>query len=507
MNHIITTVGRCDRWLQHENMLMRNIAVPVLFLIVSEAIASVAAVYHAAACLASKLLSTVQLLTPVFDRSQITISFDDHYKALVNALLEMVRTPAAIYSKEHLDLELKRIVHTILSHPSALTQAPASENDTPPSAKLTLSNYLGILLHPITITLLSILRLGTIWPGLELLREGIVFSSISCPKLFTNPNIIDKFSTEERRKWNDLQDTLREVRQDLGINPATTINVKIDEKAGNNAYMAGTIHSIGGPVLAIGRSFFDQYQSPLEGNMEWRRLLQEIPDDPIQLAKYLDRCSSEKLQHIRQLGQKFVGQLSRAEMAAILAHEVGHAKHHHLLQAKGIIALAITAASYGLGWALLSSLRLAAPYVRFSTNAIPFFDAFFILSLTGIATVTCGQASQLHELEADRECATHGKHLRGAIDFLKQDLVNMLVQDKEGFEETVNTLLTQREWLNSHPNHAKRLKKLVEMAQQPTHPQTTFSKLGIVLSGVGILFTAHNILSVATFYLRGTSTN
>lgn len=131
-----------------------------------------------------------------------------------------------------------------------------------------------------------------------------------------------------------------------------------------------------------------------------------------------------------------LAQLTPAQIDAVLAHELGHLKHHHIVQRVGMMLVAS-----GLGFALLGWL-IDQPWFYLGLGVIPNLDsansalALLLLLLsaplfTFFATPLLSQQSRQHEFEADAYAAQHSSaaDLRAALLRLYQDNASTLTPD------------------------------------------------------------------------------
>lgn len=97
-------------------------------------------------------------------------------------------------------------------------------------------------------------------------------------------------SEEEQRKLTLMKKLLKDVSRNVGIEAETTL--RVSRQLGRNACMIGHTSSFGGPLLCLGDDYFTGYQ--LEENQDWLRVLDALPDDPIELGKRIDQLKAEK---------------------------------------------------------------------------------------------------------------------------------------------------------------------------------------------------------------------
>lgn len=355
-------------------------------------------------------------------------------------------------------------------------------------------------------------------PVLMAVPTALRFTATVFPRLFPL-GISKSYSSEEQQKLDDIGNLLSGIRKNLGIDDSVKINLRVSNQLGANACMIGTTNSVGGPLLCIGNSYFKNYQ-PLPGIedadfrewvqtlneisknpneklteerqarvqqlsdkfkhlsilndadfREWILMLDEIPNTPSELGKFIDTCPAEKRNRIKDLAKKFKEVLSQDELESILAHELGHAKHHHLLKSSGLMLLALTADKLTQAFA----------------NTIGFGTEYAFASIP-LVWLTIDAISRSHEEEADGECAHVNKYQRGMRKFHKKELINDLFEKtSSSFETKTNEMLQDIEWTSSHPNRAKRLQHAVDISKHQNHPKTAMTKAAWILAGLGAL--------------------
>lgn len=365
-------------------------------------------------------------------------------------------------------------------------------------------------------------------PVLKTVPTILRFTATVFPRFFPI-GISKSYTSEEQRKLDDIANLLNGIREDLGIKNSVKINLRVSNQLGASACMFGTTNSIGGPLLCLGNSYFKNYQ-PLPGTedtdfcewiqilnetsknphkkfseekqarveklsekfkhlsilkdpefCEWILIVDEIPNTPSELGKFIDSCSESKRNRIKELAKKFKEVLSQDELESILAHELGHAKHHHFLKSSGLVLMTLTANAlmqvfatrigFGLGYALAS-----IPLVWLTIKAI----------------------SRSHEEEADGECAHVIKYQRGMLKFHKKELINDLFEKtSSSFEAKTHEMLNGMDWRSSHPNSAKRLQRAIEISKHQNHPKTVMTTTAWILAGLGVFDLANMCYSDA----------
>ncbi len=331
-------------------------------------------------------------------------------------------------------------------------------------------------------------------PFLKAVPTAFRLTATCFPRLFPL-GLTKSFTSEEEAKLGRIKNLLPAICQDLGIKDPHKINLRVSNQFGANAYMIGTTSSLGGPVLCLGNTYFEKYESlatpdnssfskwlslfkkeslATTDNSEfskWLALLEEIPNTPTELGKYIDSCSQEKRKQIKDFAKKFKDVLSQDELESMLAHELGHAKHHHLLKSSGILLLIFTAD------------KLAQVFA----NSIG-FEILYNFASIPLVYLTFKAISRSHETEADGECAVKSKYQKGMLKFHKKELINDLFEKtSSSFESKVSAMIQKGEWTSTHPNAAKRLAHAVQLSQKQNHPTTAMTNVAWALAGLGVL--------------------
>lgn len=311
-------------------------------------------------------------------------------------------------------------------------------------------------------------------PLLKAVPTAFRLTATCFPRLFPL-GMTKRFNTEEKAKLGRIQGLLKGICQDLGIKDSSRINLRVSRQLGANACMIGTINSWGGPVLCLGDTYFKNYESLLNTDnsefRKWLALLDEIPNTPAELGRYMDGCSIEKRNQIQRLSRKFKDVLSQDELESMLAHELGHAKHYHLLKISGLLLLTLAADK---------AAQVFAKKIGFHT-----VYTFLSLPLIYIAIQAIARGC---ESEADGECAVTAKYQRGMLEFHKKQLISELFKKTFfSFEKKVDQMIKASDWRSSHPNAAKRLQHAVQLTQKQNHPSTKMTKVAWALTGLGVL--------------------
>jgi hypothetical protein len=312
-------------------------------------------------------------------------------------------------------------------------------------------------------------------PVLQAVPTAFRLTATCFPRLFPL-GLTKRLTSEEKVKLEKIKSLLPGICQDLGIKDSVKIHLRVSRQLGANACMIGTTtSSFGGPVLCLGDTFFKNYESislPENSDFrEWLGLLDEIPNTPVELGKYLDGCDKEKRERIKGFAKKFKDVLSKEELESILAHELGHAKHHHLLKTSGLLLVILTAD------------KLAQVFA----NTIGFGIHYALASLP-LLLLSVEAISRIHETEADGECGHSNKYQKGMLNFHKKELIDHLFQNAtSSFESNAAKMLQKVEWKSSHPNFATRLQHAIVLSQDQPHPKTAMTRVAWVLAGLGAL--------------------
>lgn len=214
---------------------------------------------------------------------------------------------------------------------------------------------------------------------------------------------------------------------------------------------------------------------------EWLQLLDNIPNNPEELEKYLDECSEVKRQRIAELSNRFRHVLSNSEMKSIIAHELGHAKHHHLLKYSGMLLIALK--SYETMQSFIKYVALNGPSsfydpLRLFANIIP-------LAIPPLAYIAVMAISRNQETEADGECS--GEYQEGMLKLHKKNLVAELLEVPASSQaDKIKQMMQEMEWMSTHPNHAKRLAHATQIDSTKLK-KTSMTVTAKALSILGIL--------------------
>ncbi len=279
------------------------------------------------------------------------------------------------------------------------------------------------------------------------------------------PSLLEK----DVKKLTILEGYVDEIKRDLGLENMS-VNLYVSHMVGENAFCLGNSSSLTGPVVGIGHTYFENFNSrELKRSSDyqrWQLILNSLSDEPLTLAKQLDNLPKGVRRDIFNLARKFKGVLTEKELKGVLAHELGHAKNNHLLKSGGYL---------GLIFALLT---------RIVPNHINLVG--FLLLVKGMWTVMDG-VSQHHEWEADLECQNASRYAEGLHLVTKKWLISSLVKGKafSTYEGKVEEMLGSWDIGSSHPNHARRMRNALNMAANPKQTERSMSYTAKALSLIG----------------------
>lgn len=228
----------------------------------------------------------------------------------------------------------------------------------------------------------------------------------------------------------------------------------------------------------------------LNDYIEWLQLLDNIPDTPEELGKYLDECPEGKRNRIAELSVCFNNFLSKNELKALVAHELGHAKHHHILKKSGMFLIAHK--SFVLMQSLIKYAAINGPSSFY--GPLRLFAGVASFAVLPLAYIVSRAISRNHEIEADGECS--GEYQKGFLELHKKILVNELLEaPTASFAAKVKQMLKEKKWMTSHPNSAKRLTHAVEI-DSTNLQKTTLNVTAKALTVLGLLGIAEVCISV-----------
>ena len=143
--------------------------------------------------------------------------------------------------------------------------------------------------------------------------------------------------------------------------------------------------------------------------------------------------------------------LSHAEVLAVLAHELGHFAHKHIIKRLALMIVMVFVSLFALDWLLKSSWFYAAFNTQASNMMALLLFSLIIPPFTALLTPIMAQFSRQHEFEADSFAAhkTSARDLISALLALYRDNASTLTPDP----------LYSR-WYASHPAANERIQAL-----------------------------------------------
>lgn len=264
-----------------------------------------------------------------------------------------------------------------------------------------------------------------------------------------------------------IQELLKEVLEEVRFPDPSTITLRVVQ----GLIGPGSPAAMCGQVLIFSDDSLMEYESLDEVERrdydEWNNLLNEIPETPNEIGRYLDNCSKVALERIDTLSKKFVSKCSPDEAAAILSHELGHNKHHHAHRRSQRINLLASLAFVSAAFSTVSLIRYLGHSMRLPVVLFEFLTILTALTYAGNAI------QRTHEVEADGECANSERYRRGLVSYHKKWLLfTLLGKATSNFENKVEQMLQQWDLFQQHPNSAKRLQYATELSVQPEHSKT-----------------------------------
>jgi Zn-dependent protease with chaperone function len=303
-----------------------------------------------------------------------------------------------------------------------------------------------------------------------------------------------RYSVEDRRKLNQLKVILLEVATNLNVDKPEKIALRVTRQFRMNAGMIGNATSFGGPLMCLGNEYFNNYGVADDQYAFCLKLLNEIPNSPIALGKYLDECPPEKKGRIFEYAKMLKSRLSKNEMQYIFAREIGHAKQHHMLRTLGLISLIIVAHQVAIVFSLVLSIELALVY---------------ILASLPLTLISIFKINRIQEKEADLESIALKEYQKGFIDFQKKTLILYLSNTKGSAEAKVSKMIKSWEWFSVNPNPAKRLLHAVNLSNMEEKPVQAMSKTAwiVALIGIGHILNRcfSNAANILSFYQMNNS--
>ena len=288
-------------------------------------------------------------------------------------------------------------------------------------------------------------------------------------------------SPQEQEKYQRIRIIIDEVGRKVGISCPESVKFYISKEVTQNACMSGSIAAIGSPVMALANDYFTHFDSPdIQQDpdyQEWEKLFGNMPEHPLDLAKYLENCSSDLLKKIQTLHKQFALVLTEEELKGVIAHELGHAKHLHSWKKLFYMI--------PLSWGAFKMQKISEPYLPFSG-----LFAFILFSL-GLQQVT-----QMHEKEADEETCVAQTYNTGFQKFFKKHLLSELL--KKPTELEVESMLRKIDF-NTHPHPAKRIVASLGRQEREATPISSWEKGIACMGGILLMGEIYLKMSAALF--------
>jgi|GEM_PF-6221631 len=282
----------------------------------------------------------------------------------------------------------------------------------------------------------------------------------------------------EQKKFQQIRQIVVEVGRKVGVKDPESVDFRITRKFDLNACMVGSVASFSGPVMCLANDYFTAFQSPKILNDPayaiWKRCLDELPDDPMQMAEVLARCSPQMRRRIRDLAIEYRAVITPEELKGVVAHEFGHAKHlHSWKQLFFMIPMAAGA---------VMAKEVGATYLGNTSS-----------HLAALAVFSLGmhQVSQIFEREADEATAVSRTYSLGIASFFKKHLLVELA----GEEDSRRLMKRAKQMIEgvdfeTHPHPAKRVIAALNRKERPAQEISIWEK-GIAF--LGGAFLAHEI--------------
>lgn len=289
-----------------------------------------------------------------------------------------------------------------------------------------LDSYIGA---PVFISISSALQLtGSFFPRLV---SGIKNDNVN------NDNKMDK-----------INDIIKRTLDELGMEKIQ-VNLIAAKELGENAGMLGVRSALGGPILCLGSDFITSFgmHDDHPDYQRWRRVLDEIPNDPEKIGTFLDECTDEKRNEIKDLGKRFSSSLSEAEFESVIAHELSHANHYHNLK------------------------------VQIYETALSYTCVYLIQGVAGLTFGFFGAAvlSRSHEKQADAEGPQRVRYRAGMRDLHKRNLLKQILEKPRHRVETDPKLYSYRiknidiaDYFSTHPHSVSRLRRAIQLPDPNT---------------------------------------
>lgn len=151
-----------------------------------------------------------------------------------------------------------------------------------------------------------------------------------------------------------------------------------------------------------------------------------------------------------------LARLSAAEIEAVLAHELGHFTHRHVLKRMAMLFAGSFLFLATLGWLIgtdwfYAALNVQSPSTAMALALFTLIVPVFTFPLQPLASMV----SRSHEYEADRYAAEHAA---------PQDLVQALVKLYQDNASTLTPDPLHSAWYDSHPPASLRIARLQALA-------------------------------------------
>lgn len=293
------------------------------------------------------------------------------------------------------------------------------------------------------------------------------------------------FTTEQNEKFARIQGIVRRVAADLGIENPERVQLRVFAGVKSQASIVGMTSSFGGPVLVLGKKCFDAFESAEEeGSARFTRYQESIdalPDDPQELAERIDTMVEQlREQAFSEEGpvdknllrlafyKRKIDVLSEAELESVIARELGHAKHHHML-------------TYS-GW---MEIGLRVNDLAFTVFSMAGFGLIYMFASLPLIFAANAYIQRKENAQADREC--QGKYKRGWVRLQKRRLLQQLDFIESNNSKKVTRLLKANPWFGSQVNAAQRLFHATKLSDDENIAPTQMSLLAKVVAAVGVL--------------------
>lgn len=324
------------------------------------------------------------------------------------------------------------------------------------------------------------------------LTNCVSIGSIWRAALFREPDltIINGLTLEEKEKLARLQKEILTVASAFQIPENISDFIEIVDVEGTVA-VAGSL--LGNSLLRIPKSWFDEYESMFA--QEWKEVLSEMPDHPIDLGCFLDQANAEKRSRIYALLMEHEGAVDQKMMQGVVAHEFGHLRNHDVLSSSALFDL------------FEVCLRFAILYMNSSDyskwNGLVFFALSFLIKPTLCRTLGF-LVSQYKENRADHGVGGSSEYNEGLLTFFKKslvcELVRLQVMDSGiSSEEQVQKMVKSLDLGKSHPNYAKRMLNAIDRRGKTIEPSSQlFSAAKVALiAGIHLALLATGIYQLS----------